>query len=92
LKTVEAAGFWNLNFCAESLRKIFKHNAITCSKESEHVFNEVLLVLCELFPVLCVLTEIDLINGPETSHLIFVHFPDVFILDWKDYEAVRILL
>jgi hypothetical protein len=56
------------------------------------VFDEVLLVLGELLPVLCVLTQIDFINGPETSHLIFVHLPDVFILDGEDHEPVWIFL
>ena len=92
LETVKAAGFWNLYLCAESLRKVFKHNTITSCEEREYVFDEVLLVLSELLPVFCVLTEIDLIDSPETSHLIFVHLPDVFVLDGKDNEAVRIFL
>ncbi len=92
LETVKAAGFWNLNFCAESLGQILEHNSITCCKEREDVFDEVLLVLCKLFPILCVLAEIDFIHSPETSHLIFIHLPDVFVLDGKDNEAVWVFL
>ena len=56
------------------------------------MFDEVLFVLGELFPIFGVLTEVNFINSPETSHLVFIHLPDVFVLDRKDYEAVRVLL
>ena len=55
------------------------------------MLDEVLFVLVQFFPVLGVLAQVDLVNRPEAGHLIFVHLPDVFVLDWQDYEAVRVL-
>lgn len=56
------------------------------------MFDEVLFVLCQFFPVFGVLAEIDFINSPETSHLVFVHFPYVLVLDGQNDKAVGILL
>ena len=81
LESVEASGFGNLNLCAESLSEIFEHNAVRSSEEAEHVLDVMLLVLSEFLPVFDVLAEIDLVNSPEAGHLVFVHLPDVFVLD-----------
>lgn len=56
------------------------------------MLDEVLLVLGELLPIFCVLAEVDFVNSPETSHLVFIHLPDVLILDRKDNKAVRVFL
>ena len=56
------------------------------------MFDEVLLVFGELFPIFGVLTEVDFIDSPETGHLVFIPLPDVFVLNGKDYEAVRVFL
>lgn len=45
------------------------------------MLDEVLLVFLEFGPVPDVLAEIDLVNCPETGHLVLVHLPDVLILD-----------
>ena len=57
------------------------------------MLDEMFLVSLQLLvPVLLVLLEVDLVDGPEAGHLVLVHFPDVMILDRKDDEAVRVLL
>ena len=56
------------------------------------MFEEVLLVFGQFFPVLRVLAQIDFIDCPETSHLILVHLPNVLVLNWQNHEAIRVLL
>ena len=57
------------------------------------MLDEMFLVSLQLLvPVLLVLLEVDLVDGPEAGHLVLVHFPDVMILDRKDDEAVGVLL
>ena len=92
LEAVEATGFRHLDLGAEPLSEVFKHNAITGSEKGENVFDEVLLVTSEFLPIFGVLAKIDLVNGPEASHLIFVHLPDVLVLDGQDHEAIGVIL
>ena len=56
------------------------------------MLDKVLLILLEGLPVLCVLAQVDLVDGPEAGHLIFVHLPDVVVLDGEDDEAVGVIL
>ena len=56
------------------------------------MLDKVLLILLEGLPVLCVLAQVDLVDGPEAGHLILVHLPDVMVLDWENDEAVGVLL
>jgi hypothetical protein len=90
LEAVEASGFGNLDFGAETLGEIFKNNTVRGCKKSEYVFDEMLLIGSESLPILHVLAEVDLIDGPEASHLVFIHLPNVFVLDRKDDKAIGI--
>jgi hypothetical protein len=54
------------------------------------VLDEVLLICTELEPVLDVLAEINLVDGPEAGHLVFVHLPNVLVLDRQDHKSVRV--
>ena len=49
-----------------------------------------LVILQLLVPVLLVLLEVDLVDGPEAGHLVLVHLPDVMVLNGKDNEAIRV--
>ncbi len=91
LKAVKAASFRDLDFCCESLGKIFEHNTIRSSKESENMLDEVLFVLGEFFPILNILSKINFLSSPESSFLVFVHPPNVMVLNRKEDEAVRVL-
>ena len=53
---------------------------------------EVLLVFLQILPILHVLGQIYFIDGPEAGHLVLVHLPDVVVLDWKQDEAVWVVL
>jgi hypothetical protein len=88
LKAVETTRLGYLYLGAKPLGKIFKYDSITSSEESKHMLNEVLLVFGEFWPVSLVATEVYLIDSPEACHLVFVHLPDVFVLDGQDDEAV----
>ena len=92
LESVEAPGLRNLNFCAEPLSKVFKYNSIRGGKEGEDVLDEVLLVLGKLLPVLGILSQVDLVDSPEAGHLVFVHFPDIFVLDRQNNKSVGVVL
>jgi hypothetical protein len=56
------------------------------------MLDEVLLALVEFFPVLLILSEVDLLSSPEGRLLILVHLPDVMILNREQHEAIRVLL
>ena len=49
---------------------------------------KVLFVFGEFWPVPLVTAEVDLVDGPEACHLVLVHFPNIFVLDGQDNEAV----
>jgi len=91
LEAVETTGFGHLDLSHEPLGKIFEDDAIGGSKEGQYILNEVLLTLVELFPVVDILSEVNFIYGPEAGHLIFVHFPNVVVLDGQDDEPVGVL-
>lgn len=92
LEAIEASCLWDLDLCHEPLGKVFKYNSIGGSEESENHLDEMLLVSCELGPILEILLQIDFFSGPESSHLLLVHPPDVSILDRQNHEAVWVLL
>ena len=92
LEPIEAPGLWDLNFSHEPLSEVLKNNTVRSSEKGKHVLDEVLLTFIELVPVFQILTEINFLSGPEASHLILVHLPDVVVLDGQDHEAVWILL
>jgi len=56
------------------------------------MLDEVLLTLGQLLPVLDVLSKIDFFGGPEAGHLVFVHLPNIVVLNWQDHESVWVLL
>ena len=49
---------------------------------------KVLFVFGEFWPVPLVAAEVDFVDGPEARHLVLVHFPNIFVLDGQDNEAV----
>jgi len=88
LETVEASSLGNLDFGAESLGKVFQNNTVRSSEECEDVLDKMLFIGSESQPVFRILAQVNLINGPKGGHLIFIHFPNVLVLDGKDDEAV----
>jgi hypothetical protein len=92
LETVETACFRDLNFGHEALGKVLKDNTIRSSEESENVLDKVLLVICQLLPVLNVCGKVDFFSGPECCLLVLVHLPDVVVLDGEEDKAVGVLL
>ena len=91
LEAVEAASLWDLNLGREALRQVLQNDAVAGCKERKDMFDEVLLVLLQLLPVLGVLAQVDLIDRPEAGHLVLVHLPDVVILDRKNDKSVWVL-
>lgn len=92
LESIEAPGLWDLNLGHEPLSEVFENNTVGGSKESEHVLDEVLLTFVKLVPIFQILTKVNFLGGPEASHLVLVHLPDVLVLDWKDHESVGVVL
>ena len=56
------------------------------------MLDEMSFVICESFPVLGVLGQVDLLGCPEASHLVLIHFPDIVVFDRQDYKPVGVLL
>ena len=92
LEPVEAPGLWDLDLGHEPLGEVLKDNTVRSGEEGKHVLDEVLLTLVELVPVLQILTQINFLGGPEASHLVLVHLPNVVVVDWKDDEPVGVLI
>lgn len=55
------------------------------------MLDEVLFVVIESFPILDILGKIDLFGCPESSDLIFVHLPDIVVLDWEEHKSVWVV-
>ena len=91
LKAVEGAGFGDLDLRGEPLSKIFEHNSVRGSKEGKNMLKKVLLVRFKGSPVLFILSKINFVDGPKASHLVFVHLPDIVVLDGQDNESVGVL-
>lgn len=55
LKSIEASSFWNLNFSAEFLSKVFIYYTVRGSKEGKNVFDKMLFIFGEFFPMFLIL-------------------------------------
>ena len=82
LEAVEAASLGDLYLSGEALSKVLQNNTVRGSKESKDVLDKVLLIFLEFMPILHILTKVDFIDSPEACHLVFIHLPDIVILDW----------
>jgi hypothetical protein len=56
------------------------------------VLDEVFLRVSKFFPILEILSQIDLLSSPEGSLLVLVHLPHVVVSDGEKYEAVGVFL
>ena len=54
------------------------------------MLNEMLIIIRKLLPIFQILSKINLFCGPEASHLLFVHLPDIIVLDGKNDKSVWI--
>jgi hypothetical protein len=55
------------------------------------MLNEMLLIFCELLPVLNILSEVDFFGCPKGCFLVFVHLPDIAVLYREKHEAIGVL-
>ena len=80
LETVEAASLRNLDLSAETLNEVLVDDTVGSSEESEHVGDEVALVIVEaVVPVVQILGQINLLSSPEGGLGLLVHLPDLLI-------------
>ena len=77
LEPIEGTGFWPADFIGEVDAQVLIDNAIACGKEGKDVLEEVLFISVEVLPVFEIFSLIDFFCGPEASHLLFVHLPDI---------------
>jgi hypothetical protein len=91
LKTIEAVCLGHLHLFHEATHQVLCHDAVTSGKECQNVLDEVLFISCERLPVLHVITEIDLLGGPEGGLGLLVHLPDALVADGEQYKALRVL-
>lgn len=89
LKPVKRAGFGQLHVRHEPHRQIFQHDAVAGRKERQNHGNEVALVLVQtVVPVRGVVRQVNLFRAPKAVHLLFVHAPNVVVLDGEQHVAV----
>lgn len=55
------------------------------------MLDKVLLVIVELLPILYILSEVDFFGCPEGSFLVFIHLPNIVVLDWEENESIGVL-
>ena len=88
LKAVVEFCFRILHFIDEVLCKVLIHNAIRGSKECQDVLDEVFFVITELgLPVHQILVQINFFSRPEAGFGLFVHLPNVIVLDWEEHKT-----
>ena len=92
LKAVEALGFRQHDLCGKVAAKIFIDDAIRCRKKSQDVGYEVLHHWRESVPVCSISREVNLLGSPKGRFGLFVHPPDVFMLDGEEDETVGVRL
>ena len=92
LETVEGTCFSPTNFVCKVYDKVLIHDTVTGCKESKNVLEEVLLIIIELLPVFEILSKIDFFSCPKGSCMLFVHPPNIIVLNWEEYEPIEILL
>ena len=92
LEPVKAPRLWDLDLRHEPLSQVLQDDTVGGSEKGEHVLDKVLLTLVKLVPIFQILAQIDLLGGPEASHLVLVHLPYVVVLNRKDDESVGILI
>ena len=99
LERVEGSCFRDLDLWSKFLSQIFNHDAITMinrilpgCEESEHSFDEFLLILIQLGPVGEVIGQTHLLGCPEGSHMLLIHFPQILVVDGENYKAIWIFL
>ena len=81
LKAVEASGFRQCDLCGKVATEILIDDAIRCREKSQDVGYEVLLRWRESVPVCGISREINLLGSPKGRFGLFVHPPDVVMLD-----------
>merc|ERR1719509_200307 len=82
LESVEAAGLGDLNLTHEMFNQVFIYNSVRCSKESEHMFDEVPFIVSQFVPISEVPGQVNFFSSPETGLGFLVHLPYVGILNW----------
>lgn len=66
LESVEASGFWCLDFIAESLDKVLVDDTVRSGEKGQDVRDEEALIIGELVvPIMQILREVDFFGGPE---------------------------
>ena len=73
------------------MRRGFPRRPHQKQQKRKDVLDEMLFVLLQALPVLHVGAEIDLIDGPEASHLVLVHFPDIRVLDRQNDKSIGVV-
>ena len=90
LEAIEEAGLRHLDFLAEALDQVFVDDPVRPRKEREHVLDKELLVVVQLFPVVHVVREVNLLGRPNRRLRLFVKLPRLGLLDREDDESARI--
>ena len=90
LATVEELRLGPLDLAHEASCEILHHNAVRACEEAKDILNKVALPIRQLFPVLHVLAEVNLLSSPENGHVILVHGPNVGMANGEDNETILI--
>jgi len=71
--------------------EVLVDDAVAGGEEGQDVLDKVLFALLEAFPVVQVLGQVGFLDGPEGRFGLFVHLPDLRVLDRQDNEAVGVV-
>src|SRR5690349_14712114 len=91
LEPVEASCFRKLNLTHEVHRQVFVYYSIAGREEGQDMGNKMALTIIQGGPVLQVAAKIYLFGCPEAGFVLFVHLPNLWIVDGKDYKTILVL-
>ena len=78
LETVETSCLGDLNFIAESFKKIFIDDTVGSSKKRKDMRNKEPFILIEtMFPIIQILGKINFLGSPERCLCLLVHLPNL---------------
>lgn len=90
LKALETTRFGQGHFTQEIESQVFIHNAIRSCEKSQRLLNKMAFALPEVCPILHIGQKIELFRRPKGGLGLFLHLPNVIMLNGQQHEAIWI--
>src|SRR5882757_7512073 len=91
LEAIKTPCFRQLYLTHEINRQVLIYNAIACSKECQHMRNEMPLPIVQCVPVFHIAAKVYFFCCPKTGLVFFILLPYFWIIDGQNNKAVLVL-